>query len=150
MSDQIDYTELRHRVEARLKRDKSVARVVFTSVNAMMFFLFMLIGWWILLSRSTVSENAIGAMVMLSAGWGTGLFMQVMSTLIDSGRMDQTMRAQAAAREMGRMIAEMGMEGIQDSPKRKREMMVSLSDDGELIEGGQEESVQKRASGARQ
>lgn len=148
MMDNLDYQNIRDQVEAEVKRRKVIGRWTMFGVHVLIFVLFLIISWALVLANPDYSalltgedSPLLGAMLMLSIGWGTGIFMHGMSLFMDSGAAERQMRNQAITRAVGQEILERAAAEA-EKPKRRlqhelaedsAEDIVELSDDGELI-----------------
>ena len=135
--DDIDYVALRRRVDEGLKRDKRTMRLVMFAVNLFLYVLFMIIAWAIV-SSSFYSNASLGALIMLSVGWGINLFMQGMTFIADTAAGERQMRQQVMTREIQRLFDERAQAEMEAAAylqeKAKRGGRLEVAEDGELIE----------------
>jgi hypothetical protein len=131
MSAEIDYRAVRQRVEAGVKKQKMMARVICFVVSLVMFILFLVIAWSMYVGNTGVAGNTdatTGAMIMLSAGWGSSVLFQFVLLLFDTKIGEQSIRERVTGRELGRELLNLG----EEEPDEKRKQMMRLTDDGEL------------------
>jgi hypothetical protein len=152
MNDQIDYRAVRRRVADGVKTQKQLANGILFGVNLLLFVLFLIIAFAIYLSsdsaagslvveggRVASNDAALGALIMLSAGWLTSLIFHGVSIFMNTRAGEQQMRDRAIARELGRELLRLGEDGDEFGEKRKRVM--ALTDDGELAEDLDDEAI---------
>src|SRR5690349_21125308 len=119
----IDYDQLQERVQRSIKRQKMTVRWLFLGVNVL-FFLIFLIMMIANLSNPTsllnsLPESTSDILVLPLILWPTGIFMQFMVVLMESGVMDKQMAAKIVGQELGNQILENQLRTA--SQKRKRE-----------------------------
>lgn len=137
MSDQIDYDELRTKVEAGLQRQKKNARVIFFIVNLMMLALFTGISATIAEGNEAIAatfadnQNLAVLLMLPYMGWIMGLVFQGISLALDSAASDKQLRGQIIARELGEQMLKLG----EKSEKAKRNLVDDNLTDGEMVIG---------------
>jgi hypothetical protein len=133
MSDnQIDYSAVRRRVEEGLKRDKGRSRVVLLIANIAIYVMFMLVvAGAVVIFTPYISDVYVGAIAMLAVGWGVGVFLQLITVLMEAGKLDGLMRDRLMMRAIREEMMRLGSDEL-DLEKPKRNM--KLTDDGELVE----------------
>lgn len=138
MSDQLDYRSLNEKVEKKFRQQKTMMRYLFLGISAFMLVLFALL--------SSTMHNADAA-IMLGIGWFTTLTFFGMTTLFDSGLVDQSMKKQLMSQVISQELVERAHEELMhahEKPKRENfstqrlsdeyEDMIELGDDGEYPE----------------
>ncbi|MBC8170626.1 MAG: hypothetical protein H7X77_03105 [Anaerolineae bacterium] len=138
MSDQIDYDELRTKVEAGVQRQKNIARYTFFGINILMFVIFTIISFAIAGSNPDIRQalersEDIWALLMLPyMGWIMAIVFQGISLVMDSGITDKQIRGQIIAREFGEEMLKIGE---QQSEKAKRNLEDEAAGGGEMVIG---------------
>jgi hypothetical protein len=132
MSDNsLDRAELRRLVEAEIVREKRRARAGMLIASLLMYLVFMVLCVGFILTRSdSWTSGQTTVVALLITGWTTSILFQLITTLIDYKPFYRTLRQRAIGKAVEHEI--MGESGTSKA-KRKREAIVSLSDDGELV-----------------
>ncbi|MBI5670999.1 MAG: 2TM domain-containing protein [Chloroflexi bacterium] len=137
--DNLDYTAIRRRVEVELQQQRRKGQIALFVVNCLIFFIFMLVTWVLVPDTSanfTLTDDMLAAMIMLSVGWATGLFLHGMAAFgIGSKSWTDQRRKQLLLREVE--YARLGLDdAMLDEPaeKTKRSGKLRLSDEGELLD----------------
>jgi hypothetical protein len=139
MSDNsLDRAALRRKVEEEIVREKRNTRVGMLVGSIVMYLGFMLVCWGNLIPRgSWVGDQGV-VIFLLSLGWSISLLFQIVSTMLEYKAFDRQIRQRAIGKAVEREL----MEGTDDvKAKHKRDAIVSLSDDGELV---YEEAAQEK------
>lgn len=154
MTPEMDYKAIEERVEASVRREKNISKFVLFAANLGMYVVFLMMSWQMFLANGgtppqwadminwpgitkPTTDPFTSALLMVSIGWGIGLFMHVVSLIIDSRLGERSIRDRAMGREMRKAMTEMSRE------QEKRKGMMRLTDDGELeaVEDVMEEAV---------
>lgn len=136
--DNLDYAAIRRRVEAELQQEHRAGQIALFLVNCLIFFVFMLVAWVLVPSTSsnfTLTDDMLAAMIMLSVGWATGVFMHGMSAFaFSSNRWAGKRRRALMLREVE--YARLGLDDdLLDEPLEKAKRgKLRLSDEGELLD----------------
>src|SRR5262249_11223447 len=142
MSNQINYDEVRRRVEEGLKAEKHKSRVGFFVGNLVMFLTFMAICWIVALSNPVFSDAIKGndspfpvILILPTIGWGFGIFFHLMTLLVERGNMERNLREKVIMREMGNEIMQEYRQQYGEKPKNRvkepDEQPITISDEGE-------------------
>lgn len=134
MTDNIDYSAVRRRVQEGIKRQIWLTRATLFGSNLLLFVLFMFLGWSMALSQYTPLNNGddlvIGGMIILSVTGFIGLMFNGLSLMLDTRMGQQRIRERVIAAEMGKAL--LRLDENDNAEKAKRTL--ALSDDGELVE----------------
>jgi hypothetical protein len=136
--DNSEREAIRDYIERNLAGAKWKQRIALAGVNGLLFLIFNVIAWGIILSaRASISEQAFAGTLMLSIGWGVGLFMHVLSVLLEGKagetqlRKNLVLQARIERAVYGTTADDLYAPAEKD--KRKRDQAMALSDDGEMI-----------------
>jgi hypothetical protein len=145
--NQLDYDEIRVRVEQRLGGEKFKVRASMFATNLLLFVIFAIT--MVALYNTRVSEGVsmegIADLAILPlVGWITALFMQGITLALDSRPAERSMRERLVAREITRQVMEEGV--LSEKPKRAQHTVVGISDDGELMTLEDEEPPARRSA----
>jgi hypothetical protein len=138
VSDQINYDELRTKVEAGVQRQKKFARYTFFGVNLLIFMIFLVISAVIaegneaITAAFTANEDLAVLLMLPYLGWVMAIMFQGFSLIIDSGVTDKQIRGQIIAREFGEEMLKIGE---QQAEKAKRNLEEDDADGGEMVIG---------------
>ncbi len=130
--DDLDYRQMRARVEKRVKkRAEFVLHLsIYVTANLMIWGLFLL-----LVSRSDGKEALLLAPTLLTLAWGLGLVVHGVDTYLQTGALDgmreRELRREIALERLRRGITDDDESAITGKPKR--EPVMRLSDDGEMV-----------------
>lgn len=136
--DSLDYAAIRRRVEAELQQERRKGQIALFAVNGLIFFIFTLVTWVLVPNTSanfTLTDDMLAAMIMLSVGWATGLFLHGLSAFaIGSKSWANRRRKQLMVREVE--YARLGLDdAMLDEPVEKAKRgKLRLSDEGELLD----------------
>lgn len=157
MSEQIDYTAIKRRVENRIRARMAffIHLTVFIIINLALWFGYKFVIAMVLQTmENSLPSIAVTAMqfpwvIIVTLGWGIGLLAHGIKVYFDSGAMD-AYRERATQREIER--EKMRLYGATpdqfQKPKRERAAgKVELSDDGELV---YDDDLSQQASGKKQ
>lgn len=149
-----DPNDVQARVERRMRRQKTTVRWTMTIVNVVLFNLFVIISWAAVLNDPTLAvrlqsdTDALGtALFLLSMGWFSGLFLQFVNTLSDSGVGDERLRRRILSEEITVQMYEQQLADARAADKRKNEDAagaMTLSDDGELVPLADDDPAQRQ------
>jgi 2TM domain len=143
MSDEQLYSEIRARAEKRAKKRGEFYQhlAIYIIVNLFLWLIFLVLGAFL------SSPIPLIIPFLSTLGWGLAVAIHATVTYIETGAME-AMREREIEREMQR---EMHRRGIADESelyeKPKRDQVVRLSDDGELVY--EEDEPAKKSSGRR-
>jgi len=141
MSDQsLNYDAIRHRADQRIRKRiefyKHLGVYVLVNLFVWLFFgfVFLIVHDW----------RAFVPAVLTTVGWGLAVAIHGLVNYLDTVNTD-AMRDREIQREIAREIAMRGMD-VQDLfEKPKRDRLVRLSDDGELVTDEGESQRQARS-----
>ncbi len=130
---------LRQQFADELRKSKRWQRWFYFGMNVFFFLLFGAISIALLsaepglqsLSRPAVG-TLVGALVVLFAGWGSGLLMHFFHVLTEAGVFDKYYQDRMIVRELGKQLINQAAQSMVEKPKRSAGEL-HLSDDGELI-----------------
>ncbi len=128
-NDGLDYEQIRARAEKRVKKRAEFLQhlAVYLIVNGFLWLMFLVI------AITTGAWPALIAPFLSTFGWGIGLAIHALTVYVDTTAVEN-MRQQEIDREIQR---EMQRRGMSEFPERqekpKRDQVMRLSDDGELI-----------------
>jgi hypothetical protein len=144
MNDQIDYRDVRRRVEKSVKKQKQLTNAYLFGLNIFLLVMFMLIAYGMVLSSSAAKDNeaTMGAVTLLSIGWLVSIIFHGVSLFLDTKWGEQQFRDKATARELGRELLQLGSD---EEPLEKHKRMLRLGDDGEMEEVETDENVELAA-----
>ncbi|MCC7447210.1 MAG: hypothetical protein IT324_07325 [Anaerolineae bacterium] len=135
---QVDYAAIRHRADERMKRQKRVGQIVLFIVNVLLFVIFTAIALGAVLSnpalRDWVAQKnspAAQAFILPTVGWLVGIMLQGMALVLDTRMGERSLREKIIMREMHDAV--MQMADAESAEKPKRDQVMRLSDDGELV-----------------
>ncbi len=143
MSNQLDSKRMRQEVERELQRTRRRARIGLFMGHVFMSIIFTIILWAVALNNPTmqaafqVHDSPLPIFVILPTilAFASCMF-HGFSTFIDTIPMKRALRDQAVLRVLGREVMRQGLD-LEDeqepSEKPKRDQVVRLSDDGELV-----------------
>jgi hypothetical protein len=127
-NDPLDYDAIRRRVDERMnKRKEFIAHLsAYVLTNIAIWITYFLIsppGLWVLIP------------ILVTFGWGIGIVIHGSLTFFEAGGMD-SMHARMMRQEVNRERLARGLPPIDEdaSEKPKRDRIMRLSDDGELVE----------------
>ena len=150
MNDQIDYREVRRRVEKSVKKQKQITNASLLGLNVILLILFMLISYGMVSSSSVAQNNeaTVGALSLLSIGWIASVVFHAVSLFLDTKWGEQQFRDRATARELGRELLQLGPD---EEPLEKHKRMLRLGDDGEMeaVEVSENATQEARSSNSR-
>ncbi len=156
MTDQLDYADIRRRAEISMSRQRRFSRIGFLIMNFVIFVVFVAISVYMVKTAPGLTElpektgSALeGAFAMLIIGWGTGIFLQLMSVLVEAGLFDKTVRGRVVANEIASEVMRLGLNDLQ-SEKPKRQAAASAETemglwDGELVPIAEQREAQRKA-----
>src|SRR5260221_7008913 len=127
--DDLDYRQMRARVEKRVKkRAEFVLHLsIYVTANLMIWGLFLLLA-----SRSEGKEAVLIAPTLLTLGWGLGLVAHGVDTYLQTGALDgmreRELRREIALERLRRGITDDDDSAMADKPKK--EAVKTLSHDG--------------------
>jgi hypothetical protein len=138
--NQLDYAAIRRRVEVELQQERRRGQIALFAVNCMIFFVFMMVTWVLVPSTSSnfmLTDDVLAAIIMLSVGWATGLFLHGLSAFaIGSKNWNDRRRKTLMVREIE--YARLGLDDMMlddaapvEKAKRGR---LHLSNEGELLD----------------
>ncbi len=140
--NQLNYNAIRSRADQRIRKRiefyKHLGVYVLVNVFVWLFFGFVFL--------TTASHNfaALIPAVLTTVGWGLAVAIHGLVNYLDTVNTD-AMRDREIQREIAREIAVRGM-NVQDLfEKPKRDRLVRLSDDGELVTDDNESSRQMKS-----
>ncbi|GIL14493.1 MAG: hypothetical protein BroJett038_32130 [Chloroflexota bacterium] len=139
-NDQLDYAAIRRRVEAELQQKRRRGQIALFAVNCMIFFIFMLLTWVLIPSTSSnfmLRDDMLAAIMMLSVGWATGLFLHGLSAFaIGSKSWNDQQRKTLMVREIE--YARLGLDDMMpdEAPpiEKAKRGRLHLSNEGELLD----------------
>ncbi len=144
LNDRIDYETVNQRVEDALKRAQRRNMLGLFLANVLIYAVFMFLGWILIPNVSSMqvflSNAVLATFIMLSVGWGTGVFLHGVSTALALGAMNQSLRERVTARELQREIHRLGLAAEHEKPKR-RQQRLALTEDGEMLEIADDEEL---------
>src|SRR5260221_7855796 len=127
-NDPIDYDAMRRRVDERMnKRNEFIAHLsAYIITNLVVWIAYFLIspaGLWVLIP------------ILTAVGWGIGIVIHGAIVFFEAGGMD-AMHARMMKQEINRERMQRGLPPVDDESleKPKRDRIMRLSDDGELVE----------------
>ncbi len=147
MSSEMDYKAINERVEARVRKEKNLTKVLLFVVNLGVYVAFLFIAWTMFVSNGgtppdwaefvnlpgiakPAGDPITGALVMLSVGWAVALLLQAIGLIIDTPLGERSIRDRATGREMRKEMSRLGLD--EQDAQEKRKGMMRLTDDGEL------------------
>ncbi len=125
-----DPETIRKTIERQVQRRKSQGRWFLFAFDAVLFVVLTVLAWTIVQAPGTPPDQVIGALLILTAGWGLTLFYQLLGALLDTKSIDNQLRQQEIARLLsqgvfGRYLDDyLSVEG-----KRKREPAVEAAEE---------------------
>lgn len=141
---------IREYIDRNLPGAKWRQRIALAGVNGLLFVIFNVVAWGLIISeRATVSGEMFAAALMLSIGWGAGLLMHVLSTILEGQAGETQLRKQLALQARieravyGTTVDDLAAPAEKDKPKRDRVM--ALSDDGEMIPADELDDESRRS-----
>ncbi|MEP7287135.1 MAG: 2TM domain-containing protein [Chloroflexota bacterium] len=146
MSGQTDYDNLRRRAEKRVhdRQEFFMHLSIYVAVN---------LGLWLLWALLGGFPSGFPWPLLVTLGWGIGLAAHGIDVYFKSGSM-AVRREMAIEREMQREMQMRGLDASDVLEKPKREQVMRLSDDGELVpaddEGIAQDTQQKSRRSNRQ
>jgi hypothetical protein len=141
----IDPDVLAERTDRQVKRTKTVVRVVFLAISALLFIIFQSIAWVALGSSADVLPAEVGeavltAQILMTVGWGLSLMYQLMTLILDIPASEKALRRQIGARLVNELMMERYITPSGRKAKRDDEggrlvddEPMTVGDDGELI-----------------
>jgi len=139
-NDQLDYAEIRRRAEQRVTKRKEFMMhlAIYILVNIGLWIAFLFIG-------GLIQQTWPLLIPLLSTiGWGLGVAIHGVVNYFETAGMD-TIRDREYQRELEREMRRRGIDDPALLDKPKRDQVVRLSDDGELLYE-EEEQPNRRAS----
>ncbi len=154
MSDNPEYSSIRHRVEQRLKNRKRVVRYALFAANLMLFVLFVAIAWASGTADPLFSQvwhepgsNLNVLLVLPTIGWAIALILHLATIINESANSQGFLRNrmfkdEIEAQRTRQDMAELGFAGSDGFEKPKRHIQapaaqnladVEIGDDGELV-----------------
>ncbi len=141
-NDDLNYAAIRARAEKRVKKRAEFLQhlAIYLIVNGFLWLMFLVI------AITTGAWPALIAPFLSTAGWGIGLAIHALTVYIDTNTVEN-MRQQEIDREIQREMQRRGMSAeIPESyEKPKRDQVMRLSDDGELVPDETEQEQRPRA-----
>ncbi len=140
-NDGLNYDEIRARAEKRVKKRAEFLQhlAIYLIVNGFLWLMFLVI------AITTGAWPALIAPFLSTVGWGIGLAIHALTVYVDTTAVEK-MRQQEIDREIQREMERRGMSA--DVPesyeKPKRDQVMRLSDDGELIPDDADQDEQPR------
>lgn len=138
--NQLDYTKIRHIAEQELKREKRLAQIIMFIVSLVIAIVFTLVVWavgWANLGPqlSADTKSPLWALLILpTVGFFITMLMHGVSTLLNFRAGEQSLRERATLRAIQHEIMGLADQENGESPEKpKREQVMHLTDDGELI-----------------
>ncbi len=128
-NNELDYDEIRARAEKRVKKRAEFLQhlAIYLIVNGFLWLMFLVI------AITTGTWPALIAPFLSTVGWGIGLAIHALTVYVDTNAVEK-IRQQEIDREIQREMERRGLAGQSDSyEKPKRDQVMRLSDDGELI-----------------
>jgi len=135
---QVNYAAIRRRADERMKRQKRVGQIVLFVVNVVMFVIFTAIALGAVLSNPTLRDwvtqknsPAALAFILPIIGWLVGIMLHGIALALDTRMGERSLREKIIMREMHDAV--MQMADAESAEKTKRDQVMRLSDDGELV-----------------
>ncbi len=128
-NDGLNYDEIRARAEKRVKKRAEFLQhlAIYAIVNGFLWLMFLVI------AVTTGAWPALIAPFLSTVGWGIGLAIHALTVYVDTNAVEK-IRQQEIDREIQREMERRGMPGLPERhEKPKRDQVMRLSDDGELI-----------------
>ena len=139
-NDVLNYEEIRARAEKRVKKRAEFLQhlAVYLIVNGFLWLMFLVI------AITTGAWPALIAPFLTTVGWGIGLAIHALTVYVDTTAVEN-IRQQEIDREIQREMAQRGMSEFPERPEKpKRDRVMRLSDDGELIPDDEEPQSRAR------
>ena len=139
-NDDLNYEEIRARAEKRVKKRAEFLQhlAVYLIVNGFLWLMFLVI------AITTGAWPALIAPFLTTVGWGIGLAIHALTVYVDTTAVEN-IRQQEIDREIQREMAQRGMSEFPERPEKpKRDRVMRLSDDGELIPDDEEPQSRAR------
>jgi hypothetical protein len=122
-----DYEAVRRYVEANLEQTRRSLRRTLWRIHLLLYLIVNLIGW-IIISSSGASRD-LGVLIisiLTTISWAVGLFLHARALYLESPAGERYLRTRLAMRALQDPA-------MRETPKPRREQIMRLSDDGELV-----------------
>jgi hypothetical protein len=129
-ADGPDYEAVRRYVEANLEQTRRSQRRALWRIHLLLYLIVNLIGWIILGSSHNLPSGVLVFSILTTIGWMVGLFLHAHALYLESTAGVRSVQARLAMQAMQ-------TQAMRETPKLKREQILRLSDDGELVSDGQ-------------
>ncbi len=140
-NDRLDYDQIRARAEKRVKKRAEFLQhlAIYLIVNGFLWLMFLVI------AVTTGAWPALIAPFLSTVGWGIGLAIHALTVYVDTTAVEN-MRQREIDREIQREMQRRGMTEMPETyEKPKRDQVMRLSDDGELVPDDTEQEQRPRA-----
>ncbi len=140
-NDGLNYEQIRARAEKRVKKRAEFLQhlAIYLIVNGFLWLMFLVI------AITTQAWPALIAPFLSTFGWGIGLAIHALTVYVDTTTVEN-MRQQEIDREIQREMERRGMADFSElREKPKRDQVMRLSDDGELIPDDTEQEEPPRS-----
>ncbi len=124
-STEPDYEAVRRYVETHREQARSRQRRKLWRLHFLLYLTVNLISWTIIDSPNA-TQLALGVMGLITVTWGIGLFLHARMLYLESPKGLRQLEARLAMQAMEQLAAN-------ETAKPKREQIMRLSDDGELV-----------------
>lgn len=144
--DQIDVRSLRRTMQVELERQKKRTRNGLFLAHLLVTILFVIIAWGLIGSDlAQPSDEVIAMIIMLTSGLLLGLFFHALSLGIEHRMGQGQLRERAMARALDLEMQRLGIED-EEPADTKRKRLMTLSDDGELVEESVDDAPENSVS----